>query len=636
MKAEVNQAKDKFVRISYIFVALSFVLNIVMLFLISGTHGELAGVRGELDRHNKILITLPPDLQNEISATFKQTAGKIESEILRIVGETSSQIAAASDKKNTDAFKQITLSVEKQLSEQGINTNTQLAEMSKQIKIIATRSDETGKILAELKSERGQKFAAYLKAARASKANPEIAQLLYVSALTYTDDKAPLLLEYIDWQISLIKGALESDNIESAQERLIALASICDANIALGSVKDMASIPMLKEKLSSADQLIAEHKNHQIADQQKAIATISEKTESISTYEEVEVLLKELSGLTVDSSLDVQKDAITAKIILKQSCLTTPTHQIIIPAINDETPWCAWLQNFAARLKSDLPIAKKLEDIGTAAEFLQVAKSSNAEGVADLIKEIETASRNIYMEYWRERVARIKSADASNLNEISSLITESNSFSREEQQANVEQITRLNKLLVRATLNEFNDGLTHLKSLEGNVADETYAQMVGATQGQYIQFLLRLEALNSKFSGTFTNEIVETKGKISYLGQLLNAYKNKLVATDLRKNETQRIRFAQWAKRQLDEAKELDDAGEAIASTWTKTRSSEEAINNYVAAWLKLMSIHPGDLQSVDPAMFQRYSELKQLIENHKSPTDHMRNQVVYKRITDF
>ena len=249
MKAEVNQAKDKFVRISYIFVALSFVLNIVMLFLISGTHGELAGVRGELDRHNKILITLPPDLQNEISATFKQTAGKIESEILRIVGETSSQIAAASDKKNTDAFKQITLSVEKQLSEQGINTNTQLAEMSKQIKIIATRSDETGKILAELKSERGQKFAAYLKAARASKANPEIAQLLYVSALTYTDDKAPLLLEYIDWQISLIKGALESDNIETAQERLIALASICDANIALGSVKDMASIPMLKEKL---------------------------------------------------------------------------------------------------------------------------------------------------------------------------------------------------------------------------------------------------------------------------------------------------------------------------------------------------------------------------------------------------
>ena len=41
------------------------------------------------------------------------------------------------------------------------------------------------------------------------------------------------------------------------------------------------------------------------------------------------------------------------------------------------------------RLKSDLPILKKLEDLGTAAEFLEAAKTANVEGVQDLIAEIE-------------------------------------------------------------------------------------------------------------------------------------------------------------------------------------------------------------------------------------------------------
>lgn len=107
MNPEVNQPKDKSKRIGYLFVALSLVLNIVMLFLISGTRGELAGARGELDRHNKILITLPPDLQNEISATFKQTAGEIKSEALKTTKNTSAQIIADAEKKNADALGKI-------------------------------------------------------------------------------------------------------------------------------------------------------------------------------------------------------------------------------------------------------------------------------------------------------------------------------------------------------------------------------------------------------------------------------------------------------------------------------------------------------------------------------------------------
>ena len=160
--------------------------------------------------------------------------------------------------------------------------------------------------------------------------------------------------------------------------------------------------------------------------------------------------------------------------------------------------------------------------------------------------------------------------------------------------------------------------------------------MVGATQGQYIQFLLRLKTLDAKYANQFSAEISEATQKIADLGQLVNVYKNKLVIVDLNKNEAQRTRFVEWAKRQLQSARTLDEKGEAIASEWGRTRSNEAAVNKYVAAWQAVMSIYPGDLQAADPALFQTYSELKMQIENHWEPNNYQRGIVKYKRISDF
>ena len=112
--------------------------------------------------------------------------------------------------------------------------------------------------------------------------------------------------------------------------------------------------------------------------------------------------------------------------------------------------------------------------------------------------------------------------------------------------------------------------------------------------------------------------------------------KNKLIIADLNKNEAQRTRFVEWAKGQLERARTLDEEGEEIAKTWDKTRASEAAVNKYVAAWQALMSIHPGDLQAVHPALYQTYSELKMQIENHWEPNNYQREIVRYKRISDF
>lgn len=491
--------------------------------------------------------------------------------------------------------------------------------------------------IAKFNSKRQERANQFLEAARQAKNDSEKAKILYLSALNYSNEKLPILSEYIDWQKQEIQTALNDNKAELAQEYLIALAGICDVNIASGSLADINSIPALKEKLSSAEKQIKDYREKQISAQREKITEFDGKIANVSTYDGAETLINELSELAVDSSLEDTKDAVIAKLVVRQSCLTKPNQPIMIPAINDETPWCAWLNNFIDRLKSaDLPVEKKLEDIGAVADFIAAAKASGIDGVDRLITTLEEVARGIYITFWQERAERITSTSNPSVNDVSALLAENNDFNSNELKSCEEQIVKLNKCLVQAALNEFGDGLKTLKALENTVADETYMQMVGATQSQYIQLLIKLKALDAKHSGGFDTEISDVTQKTAYLGQLLSSYKNKLAISEIRKSEGQRLKFVAWAKNQLDCAKRLDDEGESVANEYLATRSNERAVNKYVEAWQTLMSVHPGDLQSADPAMYQKYSELKQLIENHWSPNNYQRNLVKYKRIFDF
>ena len=126
---------------------------------------------------------------------------------------------------------------------------------------------------------------------------------------------------------------MDCANIELAQERLIALAGICDANIALGSVRDMESIPALKNKLMTAEQLIEDNQNQLIATQQEQINSFLQRLNDITSYSEAEELLNELTAFTVAPALNEQKDDIVAKIILKQSYLLLQPSNLLFPQL---------------------------------------------------------------------------------------------------------------------------------------------------------------------------------------------------------------------------------------------------------------------------------------------------------------
>lgn len=529
---------------------------------------------------------------------------------------------------------------------QAEHMENELSSMQSALSNLSNKLEQIALDISNLSSEMAKNGATdnskskaeeYLEAARKQKNNQDVAKILYLSALAHSENKAAILNEFVDWQIQLIDQDMKKNNEEEAQDRLIDLAQVCDVTISNGSVADMVIIPAIKNKLSSADEAIKKISENKLKEQKKQLAVLEAQLNSIKSYKDAEDLLNTLSSTYFDPALEDQKETIIARIITKESCLTTPDQELIFPDINEDTPWNAWLDNFIERLRSNSPTIKKFEDIGAAADFLDAASQCNVAGVAERLSLFSTVSRQINVTYWAEKVDEALKNENPDINEISSLLAESNDFTQNEYNTCLSRVISLNGYIAYKTNLDLEENVKQLRAIEQQIkSKEAYLQMIGMVQAQYFQFLLHLQGLNQKFPEQFSDGITQVSQTIDALDKLSSAYRNYVVVEGLQNDNSQRERFISWAKSQLAWAKDYDEKGEGIANQWTKTRRNKEAVENYKRAWNELMCIHPGDLQSADPALYQSYSELKTKIENHWKPSDDDLRNVKYKQVTDF
>lgn len=611
---EMDNASKNNKYIFYVFLVLIIICNVIVgCFMIK--------INRQLEKHKQIQLTVPSDLENQVINAFQEAALEVRQKSLQEIKTAAEQIGTVS---------------EKNLNLQKTELHTQLALLGNELTSIKTLVIDNTKALSSFVRERETRAHTYLEAARTSLSTPDVAQILYVSALAYSINKAPILHEFIDWQALVIKQALKKGGTALAQEKLMALVNICDVNISSGSIEDMTAIPAVKEKLVTIEKLISSQIDQRIMEQREQLLTFAERVGELTSYESAEKLLNSIDKFTCDSSLNDQKDTIIAKIISRQSCLTTPEQAIELPVINADTPWVAWLENFIRRLKSNIAITVKLADLEAAADFLLAAKQSKVSGVAEKVAELESISRQTYLNYWQERTDRTLNAKKQDLNDISSLLAECNMFSYEEQKANLDRIIKLNKCITAVTLVELTENLKQLKSTENMIPAEAYMQAVCAVQGQYLQMLLRLQEMQVKYPEYFSEEIVKVTKKITGLDQLISAYKSKLTREDLLKGGMQRKKFIAWVKEQFKLAEQCFEKGEKIAGQWNKTTRSIEAKEMYIEGWHAVMKIHPDDLHTADPALVRLYNEIKEKIEKRWKPTEYQMQRIEYKRISDF
>lgn len=529
---------------------------------------------------------------------------------------------------------------------QAEHMENELSSMQSALSNLSNKLEQIALDISNLSSEMAKNGATdnskskaeeYLEAARKQKNNQDVAKILYLSALAHSENKAAILNEFVDWQIQLIDQDMKKNNEEEAQDRLIDLAQVCDVTISNGSVADMVIIPAIKNKLSSADEAIKKISENKLKEQKKQLAVLEAQLNSIKSYKDAEDLLNTLSSTYFDPALEDQKETIIARIITKESCLTTPDQELIFPDINEDTPWNAWLDNFIERLRSNSPTIKKFEDIGAAADFLDAASQCNVAGVAERLSLFSTVSRQINVTYWAEKIDEALKNENPDINEISSLLAESNDFTQNEYNTCLSRVISLNGYIAYKTNLDLEENVKQLRAIEQQIkSKEAYLQMIGMVQAQYFQFLLHLQGLNQKFPEQFSDGITQVSQTIDALDKLSSAYRNYVVVEGLQNDNSQRERFISWARSQLAWAKDYDEKGEGIANQWTRTRRNKEAVEYYKRAWNELMCIHPGDLQSADPALYQSYSELKTKIENHWKPSDDDLRNVKYKHVTDF
>ena len=587
----------------------------------------------KLEQQKQILNSLQAelaDVQKEIKQKLGSTPGNLNQQ----------NTQSANQEKALNELKASTTNIQNQSASQERTLNDLRASMAS----IQRQIQELEKSFSIIKNYQNnntqeysaQKRDAYLSSARNKLNTPEIAKILYLSALSYSEEKASILNEIIDWQLQMIAQKLRSNDDEGAKDILIDLAQICDMAIASGSISDMESIPTIKNKLSSADKAIQEIVERRISTQKQQLDIASNQINRLSTYEDAEKMISLLNEFSCDVSLEDYKDELISRVVSAESYLTRPNQEIIIPEINDDTPWLAWLNNFIYRMQSNLSIDKKMEDLITAADFLEAAKQSNVDGVARKFTDLESVIKQISRSHWAERVDEVCRNTDSDLNEVASLLAETKGFSTSEQNAYRQRIISLNGYISNKTNLDLEESVKQLRALEQKVNSETYMQMIGMIQGQYYQFLLHLQGLEQKYPGQFSGGITRVVQNVNALASLSNASKNQIVIADLKNTNSQREEFVKWARNKLDWAAGYDKQGEDVASQWTRTRSSPEAIKHYQDAWTTLMQIHPGDLQYADPALYQVYSELKTKIENHWTPTNDYLQNVKYTRISDF
>lgn len=459
----------------------------------------------------------------------------------------------------------------------------------------------------------------YLDAAKEEK-DPTIRQMLFLAAINASAEKMPVLDEFIKDQEEQIKAKLATGApaFDEVWEKLNTLAGICDAAISRGSVQDIKSAQKVQERLVAIGNSIKE------AQRTPQVARLGEIREQLAQQQEDDGWRKcgdwitELEGASFNAELEDDKETLITEIRNKRACLTPYTEALEIPDVADDTAWQEWLTHFSDRLKAkgnETP-EQALAEIDEAASFLEEAKK-HAEA-NDIMEGIMSTAKICVALDWNNRARQFndQEQDKKTLAAATALLAEAEAFS----DSSLSEIVSASKgmlydCIMEMAIKTCDGNAAALKDagLENSLPSDVSLQLLSNALSQYTQLLHQLESgranypsygklrtnLVTKINGL--NDVISGKGTVAVVPD---------VQTDLRANYRH---YAEW---NIDKAEGLYNEAEDIADDYFKTRANEECVWRYKAAWFKLMTIHPDELRSVDPALAERYTDLKAKIEN--------------------
>ncbi len=423
-----------------------------------------------LERHNEIVLSVPPDLKEKMVSVVRRDA-------VRALGESL-------------------LTANEKLSHADAQLGSNFVMIAENRKLITT--------LVNLDKNRANEF---LIAARKNTNDVNIAQLLYASALAHSESKISVLMEFVDWQRKLIDASLKNNDFDSAEDRFLSLASVCDKTMLNGSVSDMESFSLVKNEIIEIQNEITNLQNKKVVEQKEWLDAIASCVKTSNTYTVLTELSNKVSDYNVMTELEDKRDDVLAQINLKQSCVVPHELPLSIPVLSEETPVVAWLENFNARL--NIPIAEKdkIKEIDSCGDFLLEVKKIECDDVKRAIEKVESTIHDICFGDWKIRCRECVGSTNENVDVAKALITEAQIFPQKDLETIRNCLLGLHKVVIRKDLQDLDNQARNLKSYENKIAEDLYVQMTSVLQGQFIQMLFRLQDLENRLNGGFVNEI---------------------------------------------------------------------------------------------------------------------------------
>lgn len=489
---------------------------------------------------------------------------------------------------------------------------------------IERMTQELNDIKSELKQSHASAAEDFHREAK-SGSESALKEVLYQSALAKAEDKLPILCDYVDWQRTLI----EQESMTAANERFVRLVHVCDTMLSQGSVKDILGTAPLKEKLTAIRKSLDSREEDAARQAVARLRNIENSVSELKTSEACREALNALESLILPKESEADKEALSIALHNRMSCLTSPHEALMVPIIteNGDTPWNEWIEHFVLRLQADdtiLSDEQKLADLQEADTFTAEAVKAGCD-----CRGIEAAALALAERQWQKQARAAleaainpdnKSTKAAPIAEVLANASLLGDRKTPETQA---LLSRLNLKLAQEAKEKLDSGLQRLKEMENSLPRDTYLQLLSSTQSQYVQLLMQIKEWEGQAprndTGLANYFVIGTQAllqAIAGLDQILAGQKNIVVIESMTQEKERNDKYREFADTRIAAAKKEYKAGQEIAKEWFSTKGNDEAQKHYKAAWQELRKIHPGDLQSVAPDIYTRYTELKTKIDN--------------------
>lgn len=459
----------------------------------------------------------------------------------------------------------------------------------------------------------------YRKAAREEK-DSLARQMLYMAAINGSNEKTPVLNEYIEDQEKQIKAKIteKSPKFDEAWEILNNLAGVCDAALSRGSVQDIRNTQKVQERLVSIGDSIKEAQQAPQTARLREIREQLEQQQGDDGWKRCGDWIAELEGASFSAELEDDKETLIAEIRNKRAYMTPFAEALEIPDVAEDTAWQEWLTHFSDRLKAkgnETP-EQALAEIDEAASFLEEAKKH--EETNDIMEGIMSTAKICVALDWNNRARQFNSQeeDKKTLAAATALLAEAEAFS----DSSLSEIVsgskgKLHDCIMEMAIKSCDCNAAALKDagLENSLPSDVSLQLLSNALSQYVQLLHQLESGRANYPsyGKLRTNLVT---KINGLNDVISGKRTVAVVPDLQTDL--RANYRHYAEWNIDKAEGLYNEAEDIADDYFKTRANEECVWRYKEAWFKLMTIHPDELRSVDPALAERHTGLKAKIEN--------------------